>query len=347
MLRIVHYLNQFFVGGGGEDKAGSGPQMYDGPIGPGIAVQNGLGEEGRVVATVVCGDNYFAENIEKAAGEICSLIQPLAPDLLIAGPAFNAGRYGIACGAICSAVKNTLSVPSVTGMYEENPGVDVYQRDVYIIKTLDSIRGMKEAVAKMVGLGLKLAAADPIGRPAVEGYFPRGELANEISAQTGAERVVAMLLKKLQGQPFETEVPRPSYNRVPPAPGIRDISRATIALVTDGGLVPKGNPDKIESRTATRYGKYAFPGQTALLGSDYEVSHVGYDSLFVKQDPNRLVPVDMMRALEQEGRIGKLYETFFSTAGVANSVETMENLGRQIAGELKDEGVSGVILTST
>ena len=143
------------------------------------------------------------------------------------------------------------------------------------------------------------------------------------------------MLQKISGQPFESEVPRPAYDRVTPAPRIEDISRATIALVTDGGLVPKGNPDRIETRTATRFGRYSFKGQDALNGEDYEVSHLGYDSVFVRQDPNRLVPVDVMRQLEKEGVVGKLHEEFYSTTGVANIVETMSRLGKQMAEQLQ------------
>jgi glycine reductase len=300
-----------------------------------------------VVATVTCGDNYFAENIEKASEEVCELIRPFRPDLLIAGPAFNAGRYGIACGAVCQAAIHRLGIPAVTGMHSENPGVDLYRLEVYILSTQESVKGMNEAVSGMVKLGLKLSAGEKIGRPSEEGYFPRGLLVNEVSEQSGAERVVSMLLNKLAGQPFQSEVPRPAYDRVTPAPGIRDLSRAKIALVTDGGLVPRGNPDRIEARTATRFGKYTISGMDALNPEGYEVSHVGYDSVFVKQDPNRLVPVDVMRELQKEGRIGGLHGDFYSTTGVANVVETMSRIGRSIAGELKAEGVSGVILTST
>lgn len=347
MLRVAHYLNQFFGGIGGEEKAEARPRVHEGPVGPGRAIEAALGGQGHVAVTVTCGDNYFAENIEKASEEVISLIRPFQPDLLIAGPAFNAGRYGIACGGICRAAIHQLSIPAVTGMHEENPGLDLYRQEVYIISTEDSVKGMKEAVSRIVNLSLKLAADKRIGRPSEEGYFPRGWLANEVSDRTGAERVVSMLLSKIKGQPFETEVPRPMYDRVTPAPAIGDISKARIALVTDGGLVPKGNPDRIESRTATRFGKYSFKGMDSLKPGDYEVSHVGYDSVFVREDPNRLVPVDVMRELEKEGAIGTLHEEFYTTTGVANIVETMSGLGRKIAGELKTEGVSGVILTST
>ncbi len=347
MLRVVHYLNQFFGGIGGEDKADTGPQAHEGPLGPGKAIQSALGGRGEIVATVICGDNYFAENIEKASEEVIKLLTPFKPDLLIAGPAFSAGRYGIACGGVCRAVMNQLRIPAMTGMHEENPGLDLYRNEVYIIPTEASAKGMGVAISKMVNLALKLAAKESIGRPSEEGYFPRGLLVNEISDQTGAERVVSMLLKKLAGQSFESEVPRPNYDLVTPAPRIKDIRQAKIALVTDGGLVPKGNPDEIEMRTATRFGKYPLGGMDSLHPENYEVRHMGYDAVFVRQDPNRLVPVDVMRDLEREGAIGKLHEEFYSTTGVANIVETMRRMGQKIAEELKASGVSGVILTST
>lgn len=40
-----------------------------------------------------------------------------------------------------------------------------------------------------------------------------------------------MLVKKLNGQPFETELPIPKLDRVPIAPAIKDLSKARIALL--------------------------------------------------------------------------------------------------------------------
>jgi glycine reductase len=54
-----------------------------------------------------------------------------------------------------------------------------------------------------------------------------------------------------------------------------------------------------------------------------------------------------MRDLEKEGMIKKLHEKFYSTAGAVNIVENVKKMGQAIAKELKNEGVSGVILTST
>ena len=124
-LIVVHYLNQFFGQQGGEDKAELPFSVTAGPVGPGMALQNILGEKGSVAATLICGDNYGAENLDRAAEGALSLIAPLKPDLFFAGPAFEAGRYGMTCGAICAIVQERLGIPAITGMYEENPGVDL------------------------------------------------------------------------------------------------------------------------------------------------------------------------------------------------------------------------------
>ena len=68
--KIVHYLNQFFGGIGGEDKADFQPEVREEIIGPGMALNDGLGDDYEIVATVICGDNYFGENLDKATDTI-------------------------------------------------------------------------------------------------------------------------------------------------------------------------------------------------------------------------------------------------------------------------------------
>ncbi len=346
-LRVIHYLNQFFAGIGGEEKADIKPLVMEGPTGPGKALQKILGTQGEVLATIVCGDNYFSENLEKAIDETLSFIDRYQPDALIAGPAFMAGRYGVACGAICKAVQERRNMIAVTGMHPENPGVDLFHQDVYIIQTGSSAAKMNEVLDRMTRLMLKIAGGEKIGSPKQDDYIPRGIIVNEMAGQTGAERVTQMLLAKIEGKPYESEVSQPRYDRVAPALPIISLNEATVALCTDGGLVPKGNPDGIESIGATRSGKYSLEGKIALEGKEFDICHAGYDSVFVKQDPNRLLPIDVVRMLEEEKRIGKLHNKFFSTTGVGTTVENARKIGRHIASELKEDGVSGVILTST
>ena len=346
-LRIVHFVNQMFGGLGGEEAAGIGPRSVEGAVGPGRALAPALGPAEAIVATVICGDNYVAEQTEQAVAELVALARAAAPDLLLAGPAFNAGRYGQACGALCEAVTRELGIPAVTAMHEENPGVELYHRDVYVMRTGDTARNVAADMAAMLRLGRKLVAGEPIGRPSAEGYFPRGRVVPEISPKPAAERAVDMLLAKLRGEPYESEVRLPRFRPIPAPPPVPDLAHARVALVTDGGLVPLGNPDNIEARAATKWGRYPIAGVGDLASADYEVVHGGYDTSLVKEDPDRLVPVDIARELEAAGTIGELYDHFLSTTGLANPLDNSRRLGREMAEHLREAGVDAVILTST
>jgi glycine reductase complex component B subunit gamma len=346
-LRVVSFLNQFFGQLGGEEKAGAGPQVIGDAVGAARAVQQALGDAGTVVATVICGDNYAAEHADRAIPELVALVASVKPDLLVAGPAFLAGRYGVACGALCAAVQAELTIPAVTGMHAENPGVELYRRRVYTVETGAEATRMLAEVKRLVALGLKLARGEAVGTPAAEGYFARGVTRNVMAGASAADRAVAMLLGKLAGRPVASEVPRPAFPPVPAPRLLKTLEGATIALVTDGGLVPRGNPDAIEALNATRYGAYSIEGKSSLDAAQYDNPHRGYDTTWVKQDPHRLVPVDVARELEQAGAIGKLHETVYSTVGVATTLAHSARMGREIAEKLKEAGVDAVILTST
>ena len=74
-LRIVHYINQFFANIGGEEKADYQPELREGIVGPGMAFNQAFGEEAEIVATVICGDSYFNENVEAAKKTILDMNQ--------------------------------------------------------------------------------------------------------------------------------------------------------------------------------------------------------------------------------------------------------------------------------
>lgn len=346
-LRVVHYINQFFAQIGGEEKADIPPEKREGIVGPGMALQQALGDEAEIVATVICGDTYFGENMEKAKKEVLDLIKAENPDIFVAGPAFNAGRYGVACGAITAAVKEELGIPAVTGMYSENPGADMYKKDVYIISTANSAAGMRKAVPPMAALVLKLHKGEEIGVSSKEGYLPTGIRKNFFEEKIGAERAVDMLIAKLSGKEFVTEYPMPSFDRVEPGKPIADLSKATIALVTSGGIVPKGNPDHIESSSASKFGEYSIAGVEDLTAESHETAHGGYDPVYANENADRVLPVDVLREMEKEGKIGKLYDLFYTTVGNGTAVASAKGFAEEIGKRLKDNNVDAVILTST
>lgn len=346
-MRIVHYLNQFFGGQGGEEAAGLAPSLHDGAVGPGRLLEQVLGGEARVVRTIVVGDNYAAENLEALTAVALHEVQAAQAELFVAGPCFEAGRYGLAAGALCAAVQAEYGIPVVTGMAVENPGVDLYRQELYIVDSGAQVSAMRDVLTRMSRIAVKLAQHQDIGRPSDAGYIPRGILHDEFVDKSAAERMVEMLVAKTTGAPFTSEFTAPAFTAVPAPAPVMDLSRARVAIVTDGGLVPKGNPDAIAPYAATNWGSYDISGLDDLKGEDYEVSHRGYDTRYVEQDPDRLVPVDVMRDLEKAGVVGKLHDCFVSTSGLANPLANSRRLGREIAQKLKAEGVDAVILTST
>ncbi len=346
-MRIAHYLNQFFGGIGAEEHAGKELDIRDGAVGPGKLLESLLGGNAQVVLTFICGDNYAVEHQDKLTAAVLKKLRETKIDLFVAGPCFDAGRYGAAAGALCRAVQTALSIPAVTAMNEENPGVDLYRDTVYIVDSGTNVARLRDVVAKMAALGKKLAAGEPIGAPAEEGYLRQGWLRDQLVEKSAAIRLVDMLLAKLKREPFESEMPATAFAPVPMPAAIGDLSKAKVMLITDGGLVPKGNPDRIEGTAATRWGAYDIKGRDDLRAEDYEVSHGGYDTRFVQQDPDRLVPLDALREMEAKGVIGKLHDEFLSTCGRSNPLSNTRRLGREMVEKIKKEGVDAVILTST
>ncbi len=346
-LRVVQYINQFFANIGGEEKADYQPELREGIVGPGLAFKAAFGEEAEIVATVICGDSYFNENLETAKKTVLDMIKSKNPDLVICGPAFNAGRYGVACGTVAAAVKEELGIPAITGMYKENPGADMFKTKVHVVATKNSAAGMRAAVKVMVPLGLKLARGEKIGASIQEGYLPNGLRVNFFEEKRGAERAVDMLLRKLNGKEFTTEFPMPDFDRVAPNPAVKDISKAKIALVTSGGIVPKGNPDHIESSSASKFGKYDIDGVMDLTAETHETAHGGYDPVYANGDSDRVLPVDVLREFEKEGKIGSLHRYFYTTVGNGTAVASSKKFAEEIGIQLRNDGVDAVILTST
>jgi glycine reductase complex component B subunit gamma len=346
-MRVVHYLNQFFGGIGAEEQAGVGLEARNGAVGPGKLLEQLLGDGAHIVMTLVCGDNYAVEHEEELVVSVLEKVRGASVDLFVAGPCFEAGRYGMAAGALCVAMQSQLGIPAITGMSEENPGVDLYRDALYIIDSGTNAARMRDVLVKMANLGEKLVNKRAIGLPAEEGYLQRGLLRDQVVEHTAARRLIDMLVAKVKGESFESEMLPTSFQPVPMPSGVKDLSKARVMLITDGGLVPKGNPDKIHGTAATRWGSYSIAGRDDLRGEEYEISHGGYDARFVQEDPDRLVPLDAMREMEKSGVIGKLHDEFISTSGRSNPLSNTRRLGREMAQKAKQEGVDAVILTST
>jgi glycine reductase len=345
-LRVVHYVNQFFGGVGGEEHAGVGVTVKPGPVGPGRALQAALGDGARVEATIVCGDNHASERAEDVARAIAAELDRLRPDVLVAGPAFGSGRYGLACALACTVAQGR-GVAAITAMHPENPGASSARREIYVVPTGTSTTSMQAALAALAPLARRLGRGERLGPAEVEGYIPRGIRRVHDRGRPGYQRALDMLLDKLHGRPYRSEVPYAAPERVPPAPPIADLARARIAMVTTGGLVRKGNPDKQVSANAVRYHRHTVAELESLSPADWEAYHAGYFNHLVNSNPNYILPLSFLRDLERQGRLGRVHEHIYALPGVSTPVAVSAGHGRGIAADLKAGGVDGALLVAT
>lgn len=348
MKKAIIYINQFFAGIGGEDKADYEPEIREGLVGPAMALNAAL-EGAEVTHTIICGDNFMGSNEEEAVSRILGFLEDKPFDIFFAGPAFQAGRYGNACGVISKAVKAKFGVEAISSMHEENPGVLMFKKDLYIFPGGKSAAAMRNDMKKMAELGDKILKGETMLLAENEGFYPRG-IRHQVwrdDNKPASERAVEMLLKKLAGEEFITELPIPKVDRVPIATPIADMKKATIALVTTGGIVPVDNPDRIQSASATRWGRYDISEMDRLESGVFKTIHAGFDPAAADADPNVITPIDSMRVYEKEGVIGKLHDYFYSTVGTGTTEAEASRMAKEIIVYLKEADVNGLIMTST
>ena len=342
MTRVVHYLNQFFVGEGGEDAAGNPPRRTTGPVGPGRRLQQLLGEDFEIVATVHCGDDD-ASGRPGAVAEILALVAEDHPDLLVVGPAFTSGRYGLACARLAAAAVEA-GIPVLAAMHPENPGLEE-AGPAPVVASGAAAREMGPSLERLAHAARIVAAGNAL--TAADGSIGKARRRVVSSDEPAAVRAVELVLARLGGDRERTEVPLPRFDRVTPAAPVDDLSEATLALVTEGGLVPDGNPDRLESARATRWLRYPLDGVAELPSGAYRSVHGGFSTVWANDDPHRILPLDVVRELEHEGAIGHLHGEYLVTAGNGTSVGNARRFGVEWAAELRHSGARAAILTAT
>ena len=159
MIKVVQFLNQVQAGFGGDEKMNIPPTSQRGGAGLGMLLKSSLMRKGGdIVGTVICGDNYFLENKEKAIEEILEQIKKFNPDVVLCGPALNYKRYGECCGYLAA----------------DSTGTEMFRKKIYIIKTPGRGGvGLNDSLKNIASFSVKLAKGEPVGSAEQEGYFPR------------------------------------------------------------------------------------------------------------------------------------------------------------------------------
>jgi glycine reductase len=345
-LRVVHYINQFFAGRGGEEEANIELDIVVGAVGPGIRMSALFADRAEIVTTLIAGDNWANENPDEARQNIRDAIAAADADVVVAGPAFNAGRYGLICGMVCE-ISQSLGIPAVTSMFEENPGVLAHRASAVIVPSAEDVQGMEDALNALASLATKLGDGRELRSAAEDRYLPRGIRKEGDRGAIAAARAGDMLVARLQGTEWHTELRIEAPDIATPALPLPDLSKASIALLTTGGLVPKGNPQGQVRGGSTTWWKYSIEGLRSLEPDEWESVHRGFYLGTTNEDPNYVLPLDVMREIEDAGLVNDIHNDVLSVSGVGTHVTDSKRIGAEMAQYLKQNNIDGVLLVAT
>ena len=281
-MTVVHYLNQFFAGLGGEEAAGHEPVRLDGAQGPG----RGLAGAGLTVdVTLACGDDYFGEHEEESLATLLGWLEELEPDVLVCGPSFGSGRYGYACGVLAREV-GRRGIPVVAAMTPDSPGVLAAEGAAYIVPTGPNVAGMRDG-APGRGVARDPARRRRAGRGARGRGVPAARPPRERAVPSGpGPRARSTCCSRSSAGDVRTEV-APRGDRVAASAA----GRATSATVTPrarhrGGLRARRGT-RIGCRPGTRTSGSATRSRasTRSVAGDYESVHAGFDTTAANARP--------------------------------------------------------------
>jgi len=66
--------------------------------------------------------------------------------------------------------------------------------------------------------------------------------------------------------------------------------------------VPAGNPDHIESSSASKYGKYDIDGVDDLVEGEWETAHGGHDPVYANLDADRSYSSRYLKTIRKRGQ---------------------------------------------
>jgi glycine reductase len=229
-------------------------------------------------------------------------------------------------------------------MHEDNPGLDE-AGTAPVVAAGEKSRRMAQSLERLGAAAQKLLRQEPLTPD--DGRIGKLARVTVTADAPAAQRAVDLALARLGGDRESTEIATPRFDRVTPAAPVEDVSQVMVALVTEGALVPEGNPDSLESARATRWLRYQIEGRDGLASGEWQSVHGGFSTAWANEDPHRILPLDVGRQLENEGAVGELFGEYFVTAGNGTSVANARRFGIEWAADLRHSGARAAILTAT
>jgi glycine/betaine/sarcosine/D-proline reductase family selenoprotein B len=156
-------------------------------------------------------------------------------------------------------------------------------------------------------------------------------------AQIERDHVRARVCDAFEWHPFDSFSP---YNPLPVP-----LAAARVAFVTTAGAHLPAEPP-FDTGAAGDPSWRAFPTETPL--ADLALTHAGYDTRRASADKNVVLPLEYLRALRNEGRIGSLAPETYSFMGyIAVTDRLLHVEAPAVAERLLAAGVDLVLLAPT
>ncbi len=142
---------------------------------------------------------------------------------------------------------------------------------------------------------------------------------------------------------------QPSYSEIPWTPVSKPLSESRVALLSTAGLSMKGDQpfDMEGERQRPTWGDPSWRRLRAdATGDSIEANHLHVDTGYILRDINVALPLDRLRELVDEGVVGDLAPTHYSTMGYQGSVSSeLENQSAPaIAEAMRSEEVDLALL---
>lgn len=134
---------------------------------------------------------------------------------------------------------------------------------------------------------------------------------------------------------------RISRKCIPYTPFHRELSEATLAIVSMAGVFASSQPPfDLENDVSYR----VIPGDAAA--SDLRIAHQHYDHTDADRDPNIVFPIDRARDLVAQGFLGAVNDKHYSLGYAQDLRIIYDQVGPEIADALYQSKTDVVLLTA-
>ena len=164
--------------------------------------------------------------------------------------------------------------------------------------------------------------------------------------EVDAWRFTGGFLKKV----LSAQIPdAPKHDPIPWTPVTKPLAAAKVALLSTAGISMQGDApfDMDFERANPMKGDPSWRALRAdASGESVEANHLHIDTGYIRRDLNVALPLDRVRELVAEGKLGALADTHYSTMGYQGNDATtqMHTRAPEIAARMRSEEVDLALL---